>query len=174
MSEAWNRLKQRMYPSALRIEAGAPDTGLLILELASVREMLAALETKAPPADPPPATADRASQKVDENMAVAIGNHMLRLERSATKARQQGSAEAERLQGHLERMKATLADNGVKYEDLTGQPYDSGRVDFEPMGEPQPRPDLRWPTIIQCERPVVLLNGKLAQKAKGVVGTPAH
>jgi len=174
MSELWNRFRQKMYPSALRIEAGAPETGLLILELASVKEMLAALQTKAPPVEKPPEEDKPAAEKLDENMAVAICNHMLRLERSAGKARQQGSGEAERLQGHLERLKATLADSGVKYEDLTGQAYDPDRTDFEPLGEAQPRPELRWPTIVQCERPVVLLNGKLAQKAKGVVGTPAR
>jgi hypothetical protein len=156
-----------MYPPALRIEASDPETGLLILEIASIQERLAKL-----PAQPVAAMA--ATPDVVHGLAVGICNQMLRLERSANKARQQGSAEAERLQGHLERTKSTLAESGIKYEDLTGQAYDPGRYDFEPLGEPQISPDVTRATIIQCERPVVMLNGKLVQKAKGVVGIPAH
>jgi hypothetical protein len=97
---------------------------------------------------------------------------MHRLDRSAAKAQQQGAAEAERLRGHLERMRKTLGDEGVTYQDLSGQRYSPTRSDFEALGTPQPTTGLRWETIGQCERPVVLFKGTVWQTAKGVVGIP--
>ena len=168
MGGAWNWFRQRMYPPALRIESGDPETGLLILEIAAIQERLAQL-----PGQPAAAMAAMPAAP-DNGLAVGICNQMLRLERSASKARQQGSGEAERLQGHLERLKTTLADSGIKYEDLTGQAYDPGRYDFEQLGEAQASPDVRRAMIVQCERPVVMLNGRLIQKAKGIVAKPAQ
>jgi len=158
-----------LYPAPFRIGAGDPRAGLLILELAAIKEMAGAL----PPSERPEPIPEPVSGTLDKDFAVSICNQMLRLQRSAQKARQQGAGEAERLQGHLERLRKLLEDQGVEYEDLTGQTYDPGRSDFEPLGEPQLMPELRRDTIVQCERPVVLLKGKPVQKAKGIVGTPA-
>ncbi len=171
MNGTWNRLRQWMYPSAFRIDGGDPRAGLLILELADELEEIKKMVSSLPaqPVQPqPPVGGAAAPAKVDKDFVVGICNHMARLERSARQ-----SGDSDRVRGHLDRLRKTLEDYGVNYEDLTGQAYTSGRRDFEPLGEPQVRPDLNRDTIVQCERPVVLIKGELAQKARGVVGTPA-
>ena len=169
------RFRQWLYPAPFRIEEGDPRSGLLVLELIAIQERIAALAPQG--ARPEPASAvppPAPSGGVDKAVAIPLCNQLMRIERSAARAAQQGASEAGRLQGHLDRLRKSLEESGVRYEDLTGQAYDHGRSDFEPLGEPQARPELKWATIIQCECPVVRLRGQLAQKAKGIVGVPAQ
>jgi len=106
-------------------------------------------------------------------LAIELCNKLHQLSRSVDKAREQGSAEADRLKNHVSRLARTLSEHAVEWEDLTGQAYDPGRVDFEPLGEPQERPGLSRKTIIQCERPVVRIMGRPVQAARGIVGVPS-
>ena len=99
---------------------------------------------------------------------------MLRLDRSAARATQQGAAEAERLQRNLSGLRSALESGGIEYKDLSGQEYDPGRRDFEPLGQAQPSPGIVRPTIMQCESPAVFVQGRIAQKARGVVGVPQN
>ena len=67
----------------------------------------------------------------------------------------------------------TLRRHGIECRDLTGQVYDAGRLDFEPIGEPEAVPGLDGTRIGRCERPAVFVNDKLIQTARGLVTKPA-
>jgi hypothetical protein len=105
-------------------------------------------------------------------LVIDLCNRLHQLSRTVEKAKEQGAAEADRLRSHLSRLAKTLGEHFIDWEDLTGQAYDPGRSDFEPLGEPQLVPGLARKTIIQCERPVIRFKGKVAQSARGVIGKP--
>ena len=178
MSELLQRIRQWTYPPAFRVESGDSTVGFLTMELAAINDVLAGLsapveqlpQSRTDPTDPSVLT----TSKIDKELAAIICTQMVRLERATKTVMQQGVSEANRIKDQLDRMRETLKGIGAIYEDFTGQAYDPGRLDFEPLGELQYRPDLKYDTIINCERPMVMLNGKLIQKAKGIVGTPKH
>jgi hypothetical protein len=170
MSEAWEGFRQWWYPPPFRIRSSSPEIGRLCLELDLIRKKLDALSTDT---EERTKAAPVIAAELDKNFAVALCNNLHRLDRCIARVAKQGSDEADRLQDHIARVRSDLEEKGVTYEDLTGQEYSSGRADFEPLGTPQPVSGIRWPTIMQCERPVVLRNGKILQCAKGVVGAPS-
>jgi len=169
MSRAWESFRQWWYPEPFRIRSGAPEIGLLCLELDAIHEKLAALRVGG--GAPPPQPVSPA--QLDRGFIVALCNNLHRLDRSAVRAEKEGADEAERLKDHLARVRSDLKEKGLTYEDLSGQQYTPDRADFESLGAPRPMPGLNWPTIMQCERPVVLRGAEILQRAKGVVATPA-
>ncbi len=169
MSGAWESFRQWWYPSPFRVRSGSPEIGLLCRELDSIMKKLDAMTGSG--AGGPQAESAKATD-LEKGFAVALCNNLYRLDRSVARAAKQGSDEADRLRDHLARLRTDLKEKGIAYEDLTGQQYHSGRADFEPLGTPQPVEGLRWPTIVQCERPAVLRRGEILQSAKGVVGIP--
>jgi|GEM_PF-1329772 len=72
----------------------------------------------------------------------------------------------------LDRIREALKTHHIEYRNLSGQIYADTRGDFEPLGPAQPQPGLDRKTIIRCDRPVVFLDGKLIQRASGIVGRP--
>lgn len=169
MGGSWENFRQWWYPAPFRIHGSSPEIGRLCLELDALREQLAVSAEGGGSAREQPG----AGAGLDKDFIVTLCNNLFRLDRSVQRAAKQGSEEAERLQDHLARLRRNLQEKGVTYEDLSGQQYHSGRADFEPLGSPMASPGLNWPTILKCERPVVLRNGEVLQCAKGVVGTPA-
>lgn len=108
-------------------------------------------------------------------LACSLANYYFRLQRNAQQMAIEGaeSKELRSIKRALEDMTDTLHEHGVECIDLTGQDYDPGRVDFEQFGAPEVKAGLVREKIGRCEKPAVLLNGKLLQKAKGLVARPA-
>jgi hypothetical protein len=171
----WSAFNQWLYPRELRIEVSTAD-GVAAMVAASLAELAARQGTGARAFDAgaaAKAATPAAAAGLEKSFVLELCNNFHRLSRSAKPFQETNSAEAGRMNRNLDQLKKVLHDNGIECVDLTGQAYDPGRADFEPLGEPQATPGLTRKTIIQCERPLVLLHGKLLQPAKGIVGRPA-
>jgi len=73
----------------------------------------------------------------------------------------------------LEATTRLMEEHQVQCLDLTNQEFDDGRMDFEPLAEPDEVEGLECVKITLCERPAVLHQGRLIQKAKGLLARPA-
>ncbi len=166
MDGLWLRINHFLDHPGVRIGDGRLDRRISLVPLAA---LVADLERARGAPVPPPA---RGGDGLPAALAIELCNKLHQLSRSVEKAREQGSAEADRLKNHVARLARTLREQSVEWEDLTGQAYDPGRADFEQLGEPQERPELNGKTIIQCERPVVRIMGRPVQAARGIVGVP--
>src|SRR4051812_33699950 len=68
--------------------------------------------------DPPRANG---SGTLDKSFAIELCNQVHRLSRSVIKAAEQGSSEAGKLKGHVDRLGKLLDERSLEWEDLTGQ-----------------------------------------------------
>jgi hypothetical protein len=178
MKHWWVGLKQWLYPPGCRLPVGDDET-LVLLSVAHMLSMAdslawasaAAANPLPPPGEPAPAAKPPAVGP-EKAFVIDLCNQVHRLSRWAAKVEEQGGADADRLKGHMERLARVLDEHKVKWADLSGQVFEAGLSDFEPLGDPQPTPGLQRPTIIRCERPVVRLGGKVLQAARGTVGVP--
>jgi hypothetical protein len=187
----WSNLRQRIYPAAFRINAGPADELADSLALV-MSEAFAAVRSRAS-APPGPACAPRPIEEalpppveprppeksshggVSAAFATELCNYHFRLSRNAGLLKVNGDSDKElRAVGRmLEKIDLLLKDYGIEWLDVTGQRYDDGREDFEPIGTPERVPGLSESRITHCERPAVMIDGKLVQKAKGLVRKPA-
>ena len=114
-------------------------------------------------------------KELDEGLARELAEGLFRMERSAVAI---GSLppgierEVSKIRRALERRPKQLASHEIEVLDLTGQPLAAGRTDFEPLGEPEVAEGIAHPTISFCERPAVMLRGRLIQTARGIVSVP--
>jgi hypothetical protein len=174
MNSSLASLRQWFYPAPFRVRPAndGAAAALLVSRLAELAQSLPPVS----PATPRPEDREPAVPVVpgglDDRFVIELCNHFHRMGRSVRSVGELGGGENEKLRRHIERFQKTLEHYSIQCQDLTGQRYDPGRSDFEPLGEAQPTAGLRWPTIIQCERPVVLIGARLIQRARGVVGDP--
>lgn len=173
----WTRFRQWCYPPEFRIEVGAHrDTPAALVsclsELADRLEKVAA-RSNASAADPEPSVpAAPAEGGIEKGFVIDLCNYFHRLGRAAKPFQESISTEGTKLTRNLDQMRKLLRENGIDCVDLTGHAYETGWLDFEMVGEPQSIPELKQPTVIQCERPLVRLQGKVIQPGKGIVGRP--
>ncbi len=149
-----------------RITAGTPDEVAQALVSVVAAALLPPPETTKPP---PPSGPDPA-------FIVPLCNQYFRLRRNAERLAGEGkeSREVRALNGALKKIAELFEDHQIECRDLTGQTYDDGRIDFEPITTaPERVPGLTEDKILRCESPAILIRGKLAQKARGVVAIPA-
>jgi hypothetical protein len=166
MLTSWPNLRQRVFPAPFRINVGPADA--LADSLTFVIAQAGGARPGAPPEQSQP-------QAVNTAFAVALCNYHFRMGRNAglLKDYGDGARELRAIGRALEKIDALLKDYGIECRDVTGQRYDDGREDFELIGRAEKVPGLGESKITQCECPVVLINGKLVQKAKGLVSIPA-
>lgn len=183
---AWWR--QLRYPAAFRIDLGGTMDGLA--EFAASRANVRAPEAGAngtgvaesaqpsPPAaaDPPvPSAEPETGRAADPEFLLALANEYFVLEKSADRllnAHGEGR-EATGVKRAVKRLSDILERHGVEVQNLAGQEYRFERRDFVAVGEPEPREGLTRMEIILCEKPLVRIDGKIAQVAKGIVARPA-
>jgi hypothetical protein len=115
---------------------------------------------------------DRAA--IPHEFAVKLCNSYFRIVRNAVQMEREGvdSKELRGIRGALARMDEAFQEQGIACRDLTGEVYDEGREDFEPLLHAQAEAGLDTARIAQCERPCVHVHGKLVQKARGLVRRP--
>lgn len=180
----WARLRQKTFPAEFRIDTGDGDDFATALAAAYTAALMAARNQKADAlgninrltADieerPRP---EGSTSGIDSDFALALCNYHFRLRRNAQQMAAEGK-ESKELRGinwALENIDELFEKYAIECRDLTGQRYDPGRVDFEPMSAPEAVPGLDHPMIGRCERPAVLVDGELIQKARGLVTKPA-
>jgi hypothetical protein len=119
-----------------------------------------------------PAPDDGNDSKRDRTFLLSLANEYFKLSRSMHKlaAEDKGARSVSRAVDAIHRL---LNEHGIEVRDLTGQVYDFGRRDFESLAPPEPVSGLSRMEIVLCERPAVMVDGELAQTAKGIVGKPA-
>lgn len=168
-------VRQWLFPPEFRISvAGTGDAAATLADLL-VRAMAALEDVQAQARSASLRDAQPAAPSIPPNLALALANYYFRLSRNAERLGVEGgeSKELRSIRRVLEDLTDALREHGVECIDLTGQDYDPGRVDFEQLGVPEVQAGLARDRIGRCERPAVLLNGKLLQKAKGIVARPA-
>ena len=164
-------VRQWMFPFEFRIELsrGADGVARLLAEiskaLADAEQRLAALAGK---------SAEDA-RLTDSTNAIELCNGLFRLRRSTSVMESQGidCKELRNIHRALENVDSLLNKHGIEYQDLTGQIYDDGRTDFDPIAtEEQAGADRK--RISLCERPAVWSGKRLIQPARGIVAVPAR
>lgn len=107
---------------------------------------------------------------------VSLCNDHFRLKRNASIMAEevQSSKELRSILRSLKKVDDLLETNGIQCLDLTNEPYDPGRQDFQSLGEAEQEVGIDEQIIRLCECPVILLNGKLIQKARGIVAGPVN
>ncbi len=172
LSTLYRHWRQWTFPAQCRLEVEDGEDWL-----ADYTQAAAAAQAEArnqpKPASPPVATA--AEPAINPGFTLSLCNYYFRLRRNAEVMGAEGksSKELRSINGALEKIDTLLREHGVECLDLTGQPYDIGRADFEQIGEAEKAPGLTRTQIVQCERPAVLINGQMVQRARGLVGKPA-
>jgi hypothetical protein len=173
VSKLYTRLRQRIFPVQFRIEVEETGDWVNLLAVVVSEAFTAAKHqktesglTKAAKESPP---------SVDTDFALALCNSHFRLRRNAEQLALEGkdSKELRSITRALKNIDQLFEKYGIESRDLSGQTYHDGRVDFEPIGEPELIPGLDTPKIGRCECPAVLVNGRLIQKARGLATKPA-
>ncbi len=162
----YTRLRQWTYPSDFRIEidhgVSAPDGPFL-----AMIELLERSQHRGAGDD---TSAKRST--LDKDFVVKLCNEHASARRSAGRMGSE-SKESRSINRTLKRVDGLLRDHHVECLDLEGEEYTPARDDFEPIGEPEPVPGLEHMTIGICERPKVVMNGRLIQRATGILQRPA-
>lgn len=156
-------LRQLRYPREFRI--WARETDAWAAPLADLLEH--ALRSSA-------ALADEGKHEISVEVSVKLCNEYFRLKRNANQMDADGHSckelrSIQRVLGHMEDL---FQEHSIDCLDLTGQAYDDRRTDFEVIGEPQVDPRLKEKTVAFCERPAVMVKGKLVQRARVIVARP--
>jgi hypothetical protein len=169
----YSALRQKAFPPAFRIDSRNSDDWPTALAR-TLTESLRALNTRRetipvgePVQDNRPA--------LTPDFVVALCNYYFRLSRNAAQMEKEGldSKELRSIKLALANIEMLFKKQGIECRDLTGQEYDFGRLDFEQIGQASSVPGLDRLRIGRCERPAIMLGGKLIQKAKGLVDRPA-
>jgi len=151
--------RQWLFPRQFRIELeGNDDWTEVLLELLQG-------------GDGPPPPPDGA---IDADFAMKLCNGFHSLKRTAARLEKEGGNEREvrNLRRVFERADPLLEAYGIRYVDRTGNTYDDGLKDFEPLGRPEEVEGLTVKKIDLCECPAVYLHGELIQRARGTVAVP--
>ncbi len=114
---------------------------------------------------------------LDAKFLVAIGNQHFRLRRNLAQLAQHSQdtdapPPVRRIARALGELELVFEEYGVECLDLTGQTYDIGRRDFEQIAAAEVVLGLSRETITLCERPAIVVAGKLIQTARGIVSRP--
>jgi hypothetical protein len=180
------RFRQWTFPPEFRISVDCQADAAELL-VAAVKDALAAAQAAAAPPAPAPAgdrtppasgtsPVGKPGAAIDADFAASICNDIFRLRRNVQQMAGEGgeTKELRSIRRAVENVDALLKGHGIQYFDLTGKDFDERSEDFEPMGQAQEVRGLDRKLIAACERPVVVLNGKLVQRARGVVQKPAR
>lgn len=157
-----SRLRQWRFAPEFRIEADGSGADLAHVLAEALRVLRRPVE--APKVKP-----------LSPELAVGLCNELFRLRRNAEQLAAEGrdSKELRSIRRALSSLEETLKQHGIECLDPTGQDYDPGRLDFEQIGQAEVLPGIERERIGRCERPAVLMDGKLAQKARGLVHRPS-
>lgn len=172
--------RQYLFPREFRI--GRVRHAELMDAFAEMARLITSLgqDTHAEPQQKSP----EQKQKVDDEkrqrsievpFVLGLCNDLFRLRRNALLlAKDRAEAKEVRIiLRAIERLDDMLKQRGIEYFDVTGRGWDFRDVDFEPKGPPIPVAGLTQKRIAACECPLVKIDGKIVQRAQGIVEVPA-
>lgn len=127
-----------------------------------------------PPPETPGAEGNGAAGELLPKRELAqLCTALFRMERNLVQLDgQESSRQTRGIARNCGKLKETLDGWGVTYKDISGEGFNSGRKDIEVIAADDSS-RVTQPVIDICETPVVMLNGKVIQKAKGTVLRPA-
>ena len=162
LSHVYSLLRQRSFPAAFRIDL-EPGGDWTVALVGAMSDLLGAARKAS------------ASSGLDRDFAISLCNEYFKLGRNVKRLADQGneSEDMQRIRTALDDIDQLLQRHEIECLDLSGQTYDLGRRDFESIAEARRVPGLKAARIALCERPMVLIKGKLAQTARGLVEIPA-
>jgi len=172
--------RQYLFPPEFRI--GRVRHAELLDAFAEVARLLASLDRsrdiewqQKPPEPRPEAQVGEKREPIEVSFVLCLCNDLFRLRRNAGVLAKDGpeTKEIRSIKRAIERLDEMLKGRGIEYFDLTGRRWDFRDVDFEPKGLPAPVPGLTEKRIAACECPLVKINGKIVQRAQGIVEVPA-
>lgn len=163
LSDLRAKVRQKTFVREVRIDFVDEKTSWNEL----LKERLAAIKQQA--------KEPTASSAFKPDDVIGLCNDLFRARRNTEQQAAEGvnSKEVRSSARALDHADMMLKNMGIEYIDLTGQAYDGGRIDFDPIAEPEVSPGVDRMKILRCERPAILLNGKLIQKGRGLVVKPA-
>ena len=172
MLSAFYRFRQWKYPKEFRIVSNSKElwNELVISSIIQIFSELILLET-----DERQEKSPDLLKEINSEFLITLCNGHFRIKRNIELLMGENlkRKEVRRIWRTLERLDNYFHEIGLQYIDLTNEPYDPGRSDFEPLGEPEEVNGITEKTILQCERPAIWFQGKLIQPAKGIVARPA-
>ncbi len=162
------RWRQWFYPREFRIEPTNPENWSTAL----VRLLE---EEPSPNAADEEIIVDEPNTYLDNEFVVNICNQLFRARKDADAVakEEKSTKEIRSLLRAIESAMTLLQEKGVECFDLAGQDYHQGRVDFSPARKAEEVPGLDTAKVAECKRPAVYYQGKLLQKATGVIARPA-
>jgi hypothetical protein len=121
-----------------------------------------------------PGGGDGLTAALDQDLAISVCNEIHRIGRNLAQMKADGHElrEIARIERAIRNVSELFEEEGVLSIDLSGAPYDDHRGEFDPVAPPDPVPGLTRVEICRCERPVIIINGKLVQRARGTLGKP--
>lgn len=125
-----------------------------------------------------PLTADDGDGRpnlLDQDIVISLCNEIHRIGRNLAQMKADGHElrEIARIERAIQHVGELFEENGILSVDLSGKPYEEHRGEFDPVAPPDAVPGLTRVEISQCERPVVIIHGIMAQRARGTLGKPA-
>ena len=171
ISNLARRLRQWQYPLEFRIEADErvawPELlNRAVAEAVEAAEKAASAQSRDPPVPAPAPGNDFFVEFCNSNFRLRRNVEQLEKERESSKT-------LRRIRGALDKVETILDRAGVESIDLTGERYEEGRLDFQSLATEE-IPGLQEMEISLCERPLILLQGQMIQRATGVVARPAQ
>lgn len=182
-------LRQKTFPRAFRIKVQDVDTmpDVLADSLREIRQFAEQLKhstarknVTSKPAidrhDQEPEIADnQESPQLDRQFVIGVCNECFRLsytiESLGKELNKDDCRDLKKLRNSLTRVDNYCKKKGFEWHDVTGEDYSLSRSDFDPIDQVED-PKLTKMKITRCEKPVVRLNNKIIQKARGIVGRP--
>lgn len=134
------------------------------------------IERPQKPLEPgPEAQAGEKREQIEVSFVLGLCNDLFRLRRNAGLLAKDGpeTKEVRSIKRAMERLDDMLKQRGIEYVDVTGRLWDYRDVDFEPKGQPVPVAGLTHKRIAACECPLVRIEGRIVQRAQGIVEVPA-
>ena len=165
------KIREWGQPPAFQIESG--DVADIWTRMMDMMLSLADVRTEPLPEDKSP-KANEPTATFDPGLAVVMANDLMRIRQNVVQMETEGreSKETRSIKRAASKLEEALQARGVECRDLTDQDYDFGRTDFEQIGAAVETEGLIRMKIVRCERPVVVVNGLLVQKARGLVARP--
>ncbi len=113
--------------------------------------------------------------QIELSFVLSLCNDLFRLRRNADLLAKEGpeTKEIRSIKRAVERLDDMLKQRGIEYLDITGRLWDYRDVDFEPKGQGVPVVGLTHKRIAACECPLVRIDGRIVQRAQGIVEVPA-
>jgi hypothetical protein len=172
MLKILDRIRNLILPSELRLNSECDQTDPTVALLLS---LLSEFDKLAPPSSltlseplPPP------SGGIPKAIAIETCNELFRMDRHLVRVKERSgdAGDMRKQERSVTKLRTLLSKNKVEYIDVTGQVWTPSRVDIEVIGSLREDATLTDIHVERCERPVVMIDDKIEQQARGTLVGP--